>query len=78
MVDIFSALFAIKAPGLQPGVLDMPVEVQSALAHYLGARESPMSEAPGHALVGDPSVQPFGTGYRKVRLPALFHTMPGE
>jgi hypothetical protein len=40
--DTFSTLYAIKAPGVQPGYVDRPAPVVNLLDHYLGGE--PLSE----------------------------------
>lgn len=78
MVDIFSTLFAIKSPGLSAGIVDAPVEIQSALAYYMGERGGLVSDNLGYALVGDPDARPIGSGYIPLQLPELFRGQQAE
>ncbi len=72
-VDLFSTLFAIKRPDLEAGIESVPVEVQNAVAYFMGQRPAlfdPDKTAVG--WIGPERKMPLGAGYRPVRLPEMF------
>ncbi len=73
MVDLFSVLFAIKRPDLTPGRRSRPVEMQNALAYFLGQRKKLYdSDSLSRSLVGPRYRRPIGAGFRPITLPDLF------
>ena len=73
MVDMFSVLFAIKRPDLAPGRHRVPVEMQTALAYFMGQRNKLYNtNSVSLGWLGRRFQRPLGTGLRPVILPDQF------